>query len=425
MPFSASLSLISFGLSAFLAVLLWFDRGRRSETRVLGALLFIHALGFLLRYAFASGSILAVYLPLVVFPLLFLHGPLVDEFVRRSLFGPPPKDRRRLAVLLGPAACLLAFGLLFFTVADFRDREAILAQSPPVAEFTRVMILALGIYSSAFWLRALSALRTYVRRYQANFSSLDSLRLQFLKAFIGFTGAVHVAYIGMALFSSLFSWHFPVTPLETLLLTGLIYLVLYYLVRRPQIFWLPAETPELPLPTTIDSRAPEPPAANPDTEAPSTRSARSTNEAAVTATAASTDPQTSAADRQKYARQSLDAETRRAHLERIQTFMDDERPYLDGDLALADLARAVEIPKHHLSMAINIELRQNFFQFVNDYRVSEARRLLADPSLADETVLNIAYRAGFQSKAAFNKVFKKTTGQTPGQYRTDAAKGAL
>ncbi|MEM8998378.1 MAG: AraC family transcriptional regulator, partial [Acidobacteriota bacterium] len=119
----------------------------------------------------------------------------------------------------------------------------------------------------------------------------------------------------------------------------------------------------------------------------------------------------------KYARQSLEADTRQAHLQRIHDFMDAERPYLDGELTLADLADAVAIPKHHVSMVINIERQQNFFQFVNSYRVDAARGLLSDPGEARETLLNIAYRAGFQSKAAFNRVFKKVTGETPGQYR--------
>ncbi|MEO1086737.1 MAG: AraC family transcriptional regulator, partial [Acidobacteriota bacterium] len=283
-----------------------------------------------------------------------------------------------------------------------------------------------GAYCSVFWIRAVAALRAYRRRYEANFSNVDSLRLQFLKAFVSFIGAIYAAHIAMPLVGTLLDLRFPVTPLEGLLLLGLIYLVLYYLVRRPQIFLLTADHPGPPPSPAIDPRAVEK-AAVPSAEAPAADAAWPNVE--VPRAAAEPDPTSApdviaatAPDRQKYARQSLDAETRRGLLERIQGFMDTERPYLDGELALADLAQAVGVPKHHFSMAINIELEQNFFQFVNGYRVSEARRLLADPSLADENVLSIAYRAGFQSKAAFNKVFKKATGQTPGQYRADAAR---
>ena len=405
MTLTGSLSLISFSLSAFLAGLLWFDRERRAETRLLAALLAIHSVAFLLRYGFTSRSALVVYLPFLVFPLLTLHGPLVELFVRRSLFDEGLTRLRRLPLLFGPAVSLVAYGVLFATIGEFRDREAILSQATPVALFSRLMILLYGVYSALFLLRAWGALRLYRERFQESFSNLDGLRLEFLRAFLGFTGAFYLAYTTLALVSFLFAWHFPVTPLESLLLLGLTYLVLYYLVRRPQIFTLTSEAPEPQSPREPPRPAMEPVRASEPKASP-----------VAQASASST-----TGDRPKYSRQSLDAATRRSHLKRIQAFMEAERPYLDGELALADLAQAVEIPKHHVSMAINIELEQNFFQFVNAYRVHEARRLLADPALAEENLLNIAYRAGFQSKAAFNKVFKKSTDQTPGQYRAAAA----
>ncbi|MEM1180459.1 MAG: AraC family transcriptional regulator [Acidobacteriota bacterium] len=429
MPLSASSSLIGFGLAAFLAALLWFDRERRSESRILAALLAVHAVGFLLRYAFVSGSAFVAYLPFLVFPVMSLHGPLVNDFVRRSLFGPPPAGPRRFAILIAPALCALVFGFYFFSIADFRDRDAVLAQSGPIAQFTRTMFLMVGIYCAAFWLRALAALRTYRQRYEANFSNLDSLRLDFLKAFVGFVGAVYASHTAKPVISTLFDLRLPVTALEGLILLGLTYLVLYYLVRRPQIFSLSAETPEVPVAPTADrpdlteDKAAEVPAAGSNSSAAeAAEAAEAVGAVGATAAADAPGPATTATkDGAKYARQNLDGEARRALLQRIQTHMEKDRPHLDGELALADLAEAVEIPKHHFSMAINIELGQNFFQFVNGYRVAEARRLLADPSLADENVLSIAFRAGFQSKAAFNKVFKKTTGQTPGQYRAAAS----
>ncbi|MEM9763398.1 MAG: helix-turn-helix domain-containing protein [Pseudomonadota bacterium] len=365
-------------------------------------MLAIHAVTFFLRYGFASGSSLVVYLPFVVFPLMTLHGPLVEYFVRRSLFSEALRGPRRLPFLLGPPVFLVIFTLLFAAIPEFRDRDAILAQARPVAVFSGAVFLIFSLYHLIFWLSAVKALGTYRERFQASFSNLDNLRLQFLGTFTGLVGLAYLAHAALALLSLFSTWRFPVTPLESLLLLVMTYLVLYYLVRRPQIFTLPPESPEPPHAPAIADPAPEVDR-EPARETPPS--------VAVPASAASN-------GRRKYARQSLDVDTRRAHLERIQAFMDTERPYLDGELALADLAAAVEIPKHHLSMAINIELEMNFFQFVNAYRVDEARRLLADPSLVDENLLSIAYRAGFQSKAAFNKVFKKSTGQTPGQFRT-------
>jgi len=378
-------------------------------------LLAIHAVAFLMRYVFVSGTALVVYLPFVVFPLHTLHGPLVELFVRRSLFNEPLRGPRRLIFWLGPPICLVGFALLFAAIPEFRDRDAILAQVPSVALFSGVSILSFAVYDLVFWLGAVKAVGAYRRRFEENFSNLDSLRLQFIQAFLGFMGLVYLAHGGLALLSFLFRWRFPVTPLESLLLLGMTYLVLYYLIRRPQIFTLPADALEAqPSGETAASPQETSGPLAPDPSAPKAEASGSPPDGAASAAPALDQPG-------KYARQSLGADTRRVYLGRIQTYMDTERPFLDGELTLAGLADALTIPKHHLSMVINIELEQNFFQFVNGYRVGEARRLLTDADLAGENLLDIAYRAGFRSKAAFNRVFKEAVGQTPGQFRKAAA----
>jgi AraC-like DNA-binding protein len=97
--------------------------------------------------------------------------------------------------------------------------------------------------------------------------------------------------------------------------------------------------------------------------------------------------------------------------------MREEKPYLDDELSLNELAGRLKIPGHHFSMVINIELGKNFFHFISSYRVEEAKRLLSDLKSEDITILKIAFESGFQSKAAFNKAFKEETGFTPTEYR--------
>ncbi|MEM1182655.1 MAG: AraC family transcriptional regulator [Acidobacteriota bacterium] len=409
MDLIAAVSLISFSLSAFLAGLLFFDRERRPATPLLAALLAIHALAFLLRYGFTTQSLLIVYLPFIVFPLLTVHGPLVELFVRRSLFEEDRSQRKMLPLGAAPLAVLVVHGLLFATIDDFRSRDAILDQTAPIALYSRLIALVFSAYNVIFLVRAWRALRGYRARFQESFSNLDDLRLEFLRAFLGLTTLVYLSFPGTALVSFFMHWSVPITPLEGLLLLGLTYLVLYYLVRRPQIFTLPTEEPT--------NGAARMPAEASKPASPETSPSESSPVKKAAAVDADPRPAVGPGQAQKYARQSLDTETRRSHLRRIRDFMEAEEPYLNGELALADLAEAVEIPKHHVSMVINIELERNFFQFVNSYRVDAARRLLSDPGQADETLLNIAYRAGFQSKAAFNRVFKQVTGQTPGQFR--------
>jgi AraC-like DNA-binding protein len=85
-------------------------------------------------------------------------------------------------------------------------------------------------------------------------------------------------------------------------------------------------------------------------------------------------------------------------------------------LKLPELAKNVSISTNHLSQLLNQELGQNFFDFINWYRVQEAQRRLADSQCKHLTLLAIAYETGFSNKTSFNRVFKKHTGMTPSQF---------
>jgi AraC-like DNA-binding protein len=87
---------------------------------------------------------------------------------------------------------------------------------------------------------------------------------------------------------------------------------------------------------------------------------------------------------------------------------------LDADFDLAALAQGIDTPAYRVSQVINTELRQNFFDFVNAYRIGESRRQLKEN---DKSITEIMYAAGFNSTSVFNTTFKKHTGLTPSQYR--------
>ncbi len=74
-----------------------------------------------------------------------------------------------------------------------------------------------------------------------------------------------------------------------------------------------------------------------------------------------------------------------------------------------------------LSQAINEGLGKNFFEFINRYRIEEAKRLLTDPADKKITVLEVLYQVGFNSKSSFNTVFKKQTGLTPSEFKKKVA----
>ena len=103
-------------------------------------------------------------------------------------------------------------------------------------------------------------------------------------------------------------------------------------------------------------------------------------------------------------------------IKKIENHMTECKPYLDGDLTLTSLAEQLEINPNQLSQILNEGLGENFYRFVNRYRVEESKQLLIDPTFAHYNILGIAYQAGFSTKSTFNKTFKDHTGFSPSQY---------
>jgi AraC-like DNA-binding protein len=108
-------------------------------------------------------------------------------------------------------------------------------------------------------------------------------------------------------------------------------------------------------------------------------------------------------------------------LEQLRGYMETRRPWLDPDLTLEQLALQLKLRPKLLSQAINEGLGQNFFEFINRYRIGEAKRLLTNPVDKKITVLEVLYQVGFNSKSSFNTVFKKQTGLTPSEFKKKMA----
>jgi DNA-binding LacI/PurR family transcriptional regulator/AraC-like DNA-binding protein len=97
-------------------------------------------------------------------------------------------------------------------------------------------------------------------------------------------------------------------------------------------------------------------------------------------------------------------------------FMEEEKIYTDPDLTLPVLAEETAIPRNQLSYVINKFAGLNFYDFINSYRVEEAKKHLADLKGQTGNILEIAFEAGFKSKSTFNKMFKRYTSKTPTEF---------
>ena len=107
-----------------------------------------------------------------------------------------------------------------------------------------------------------------------------------------------------------------------------------------------------------------------------------------------------------------------ALLERLVALMEDGEAIREPSLTIDQLASRLGTPTHRLRTLINGALgARNFASFANHYRLTHAKTTLADPSRARETILAIAFEAGFPSLQTFNRFFRQAEGITPTQYR--------
>lgn len=124
-------------------------------------------------------------------------------------------------------------------------------------------------------------------------------------------------------------------------------------------------------------------------------------------------------DKVKYRKSSLDNNRLKFIAERLKKSINNENLYLNQQLTLGELADFLDLPQHYISQTLSQYLDTNFFDFINWYRVQHAKELLADPDHDHLTILAIAEESGFNSKASFNRAFKKFVGVTPSRFQKD------
>ena len=96
--------------------------------------------------------------------------------------------------------------------------------------------------------------------------------------------------------------------------------------------------------------------------------------------------------------------------------MKNDRLYLQADLNLQELAQHLQINAVQLSATINQVFNKNFNDYINGLRIEEFIRLYKADVNQKYTLLSIALDSGFNSKATFNRAFKKIKGSSPKEF---------
>lgn len=324
--------------------------------------------------------------------LPFLFAPLLYLFTSKLTHEKPRLQRADIYYFI--PALLVFLSLLPYYLKSREQKITYLNNFELASRDDFGFIGQFGLLVVIFFLLlSLRSFRRYQRKIVDSFSELEKIRLQWLQQFIFFTlGIVIVAT------TSFYAkkWEIPVLTqiyqyhLHYFGVISFIYWVGYKTLSQPRIFTSVPVTPEL---------------------------LANFRETVLTNTKQSDSMLVAIAEPvQKYQKSTLREEDSQSYLEQLLAFMEHERPYLQPSLSIQELSEKLEIPKHHLSQIINNRLGKNFYDFINQYRVAEAQFMLVDTKYRHLTTLAIAEEAGFNSKATFNAVFKKQTGQTPSEY---------
>lgn len=102
--------------------------------------------------------------------------------------------------------------------------------------------------------------------------------------------------------------------------------------------------------------------------------------------------------------------------EELLKVLEREKPFLNPELTLSELAKLIPTHPNKLSEVINKYEQKNFYDLINERRIQEFLRLINMPENKQYTLMSLAYDCGFNSKASFNRNFKKYTGKTPSEY---------
>ena len=119
----------------------------------------------------------------------------------------------------------------------------------------------------------------------------------------------------------------------------------------------------------------------------------------------------------KYKTLNISEEECRRLAVKLEEVMQNEKPYIQADLKIAELAAVVGASAHTLSYLFNHYLERNYYDYINDFRIAEFKRLVATTDdISKFTLTALAQECGFNSRASFFRYFKKVTGITPSEY---------
>lgn len=361
----------------FALFLIAFKSGRRISNTLLALFLISHAaisLDVLVWFGAAFHDFIEQNMPNAFFILRIGHwaeAPLLLLYVRSLVYKGPFFRRIHLVYFIPFSIALFDYIFNWFILSPELKQEYLANYSLSTESIeSRLVYLFREVFRTYLGVLCLIEIRRYRAHIKNEYADVENIDLRWLKLLvIGFL-MIRVSAIVVSLsLISLYELNIPINT-EVMGLTGnyvflfLLSLLIYFSLNSSQVF-VGIE------PSDESKEEPAPPNTGPaDTE-----------------------------------------------VKEIKHYMETQKPYLNNRLRLDTFAEGLSLSARRVSFVINRHYNKNFFEFINGYRIEEAKNLLSDPDQQSLTMLDVMDKVGFNSKATFNTLFKNHVGLTPTQYK--------
>lgn len=305
----------------------------------------------------------------LVFTYLF---PLVLYFYAKYLTGGIKKIIARDFVHVLPLALIVA---VFFTIYALYTPVEVPGKLNPRRLYTIILYLLAFFFSSVFYgVRSFNTLHAYIKRSNDSHASVQNrTNFHWVQRIFFYFYAIYALLIVAVMFRLFGSFPLKFGHSYVIALTLFIYIFSFIGFKQGRLMLLPGGD--------------------------------------------SNDVAEESDNKIRYQKSGLKTEEAEGYKNDLFQFMKEEKPWLDPNLTITNVSEKLNIPKHYITQILNDQLNKNFYNFVNEYRIEEAMKMLKQKRYNHFTIVAIANECGFNSKSSFNTFFKKYTGSTPSAYR--------